>query len=265
MWGLINVRPQVQNSSPDSIATEDEVFGGINLLARSLDDLDDRGLVLSLSAFAEDALGSLLKAYLIPSEATTQLLEGFNAPLGTLSARIKGAYAMGLITKSQFSDLERLRKIRNDFAHTWKPVSLAQPKLAALAQAMSYSRMGSRFPKTISEKVKSSISCLLVELRSATHQLPKRGAQARLSGNHLIVGFSGNDFAAQLDEARKELARIQHQLETTKGEERAFHRHLLAELPNRIAVVGRPQAPQQKGELDALCEQVRNLLLQHAA
>jgi hypothetical protein len=259
------VRPQVQDSSPDPIATEDEVFGGINLLARSLDDLDDRGLVLSLSAFAEDALGSLLKAYLIPSEASTQLLEGFNAPLGTLSARIKAAYAMGLITKNQFSDLERLRKIRNDFAHTWKPTSLAQPRLAALAQAMSYSRIDSRFPKTVSEKVKSSISCLLIELRSAAHQLPKRGAQARLSGNHLIAGFAGNDFAAQVEEARKELARIQHQLEITEGDERAFNRQLLAALPDRFAVVGRPDTPQLKAELAALYEQVRSLLLQHAA
>jgi hypothetical protein len=46
-----------------------------------LRNLDDRGLVLSLAAFAEDALGSLLREFMIPSEATKQLLEGFNAPL----------------------------------------------------------------------------------------------------------------------------------------------------------------------------------------
>lgn len=66
---------------PDPPEPEDEVFGGINLLTRSLRDLDDRGLVLSLAAFAEEALGELLKAFMTPSEATTQLTEGFNAPL----------------------------------------------------------------------------------------------------------------------------------------------------------------------------------------
>lgn len=262
---MSNVRSHVKDASPDPAVTEDEVFGGINLLTRSLDELDDRGLVLSLSAFAEDALGSLLKAYLIASEASAQLLEGFNAPLGTLSARTKAAYAMGLITKEQFSDLERLRKIRNEFAHTWKPVSLAHPKLVALVQAMTYSRIDGRFSKTVSEKVRSSISCLLIELRSAAHQLPKRGAQARLSGNHLIAGFSGNDFSAQLEEARKEMARIQHELETTEGEERAFNRQLLAALSDRIALVRRAETPEQKAEMVGLHEQVRRLRVQHAA
>jgi hypothetical protein len=68
---------------------EDGIFSELNQLTDSLRDLDDRGLVLSLSAFAEDALGSLLKAFLIESESASQLLEGFNAPLGTFSSRIK--------------------------------------------------------------------------------------------------------------------------------------------------------------------------------
>ncbi|MFO0244140.1 MAG: MltR family transcriptional regulator [Acidobacteriota bacterium] len=254
----------MEDTSPDPTVTEDEVFGGINSLTRSLDKLDDRGLILSLSAFAEDALGSLLKAYLIPSNASAQLLEGFNAPLGTLSARIKAAYAMGLITKEQFSDLERLRKIRNDFAHTWKPISLTQTKVATLVQGMNYSRIDSRFPMSVHEKVRSSISCLLIELRSAAHQIHKRGTQARLSGNHLIAGFPGNDFSARLAEARKEYARIQHQLETTDGEEGAFNRQLLTALSDRIALVGHPLTPEQKAEIGGLCEQVRSLRAKHA-
>ena len=165
-------------SGPEAADGDEQVFGGINLLTRSLHDLDDRGLVLSLSAFAEDALGSLLKAFMMPSEATTQLLEGFNAPLGTLSSRIKAAYAMGLTTKEQFQDLERLRKIRNEFAHTWRPISLSQPRLTALVQAMNYSRIDDEFPKTPIEKIRSSSTCLLVELRSATEQL----SQARSAG-----------------------------------------------------------------------------------
>jgi hypothetical protein len=83
-------------------------------------------LVLSLAAFAEEALGALLKAFMTPSEATAQLIEGFNAPLGTFSSRIKAAYAIGLITKEQFLDLERLRKIRNEFAHSWKPTRVSR-------------------------------------------------------------------------------------------------------------------------------------------
>src|SRR5690554_3598617 len=152
-----------------SLEYEDDVFGGINLLTRSLHDLDDRGLILSLAAFSEEALGELLKAFMMPSDATKQLVEGFNAPLGTFSSRIKAAYALGLITKDQFLDLERLRKIRNEFAHTWKSVSLSKQKVAALIDDMSFSRLDERFPDTLSDKVRSSMSCLLIEIRSSTH------------------------------------------------------------------------------------------------
>lgn len=137
---------QSDSDTQDPPVPEDEVFGDINLLTRSLRDLDDRGLVLSLAAFVEEALGELLKAFMMPSEATSQLLEGFNAPLGTFSSRIKAAYSMGLVTREQFLDLERLRKIRNEFAHSWKPIDITKPKVASLIDGMNFSRIESRFP-----------------------------------------------------------------------------------------------------------------------
>jgi len=45
------------------------------------------------------------------------LLEGFNAPLGTLSTRIAAAAALGLISEREAKEADRLRKIRNFFAH----------------------------------------------------------------------------------------------------------------------------------------------------
>lgn len=66
-------------SSPE---VEDEVFGGINLLTNSLRDLGDSGLILSLAAFAEEALGELLSAFMGPSKVAKQLVEDFHAPLG---------------------------------------------------------------------------------------------------------------------------------------------------------------------------------------
>jgi hypothetical protein len=244
---------------------EDEIFGGINLLTKSLHDLDDRGLVLSLSAFAEDALGSLLKAFMIPSEAASQLLEGFNAPLGTFSARIKASYAFGLITKDQFHDLERLRKIRNEFAHTWQPTALSQPKMAAQIKAMNYSRLDDHFPETLADKVRSSMYCLLVELRSATHQIAKRGTQALLIGNHLMRGFGGEDFQSQLQEARKELLNIQQKLQNTEGEKREFYSGLLGRFLDRISVLKRPKTSEEKQELFVFLEEVKNALLQSQA
>jgi hypothetical protein len=249
---------------PDPPEPEDEVFGGINLLTRSLRDLDDRGLVLSLAAFAEEALGELLKAFMTPSDASTQLIEGFNAPLGTFSSRIKAAYAIGLITKDQFLDLERLRKIRNEFAHSWKPVDLSKQKVAALIDSMAFSRIDDHFPDTRSEKIRSSMSCLLVEIRSSIHQIQKKGMQAKLVGNHLMRGFSG-DFETQIQNAREELNNIAKNLEGAEEKKRDFYLTLLLRFKDRLTVLARPEGPEQKKILTAFLEEFSNVLRQVSA
>jgi mannitol operon repressor len=44
-------------------------------------------------------------------------LEGFNAPLGTLSTRASAALALGLIREREFKEVDTLRRVRNRFAH----------------------------------------------------------------------------------------------------------------------------------------------------
>ena len=93
---------------------------------------DDRAMVLSLAAFAEDTLGRLLLVYLRESKQAKELVEGFNAPLGTLSTRIKAAFSIGLLTKEQYEDLEIARRIRNAFAPDWEGLSLESPDIKSL-------------------------------------------------------------------------------------------------------------------------------------
>jgi hypothetical protein len=93
---------------------------------------DRLNLVLCLASFAEEALGRLLIGYLREPKQAKELVEGFNAPLGTLATRIKAAFAMGLISREQFEDLEILRRIRNEFAHNWEEVSLEHGDLKSL-------------------------------------------------------------------------------------------------------------------------------------
>lgn len=240
----------------ESPLPHDETFGGINELARLLRDLDERGLVLALSAFAEDALGDLLRAFLIPSDAVALLLDGFNAPLGTFSSRIKAAYAMGLLTEAQYKDLERLRKIRNEFAHAWRPVSLSQQKLDALARGMRFGSMTSEYPETARDKVLSSIRDLLVELRVTTSELAKNRQNARLVGNHLMVGFSGQGFEEQAQQARLQLSECLTNGREAEGDRRTFHVHRLRQLLNRVTVL--PQtSPEEVQQRAVLAQEIR--------
>jgi hypothetical protein len=98
---------------------------------------DDYAMVLSLATFIEDVLGRLLLAYFRDCKATQELIDGFNAPLGTLSSRIKATYAFGLVNEVQFKDMEILRKIRNRHAHNWEGISLADNDIKALIGQLS--------------------------------------------------------------------------------------------------------------------------------
>ena len=88
----------------DEIAYRQEISGALNRLHTLTRNQQGRVLVISIASFAEECIGRLIKAYLRNTKVVSELLDGFNAPLCTFSARIKIAYALGLLTDSQFSN-----------------------------------------------------------------------------------------------------------------------------------------------------------------
>ena len=79
------------------------------------DSESPRGSVLVACSFLDEQLRTVIDAYLIEDSERASMLEGFNAPLGTFSARIKAAHCLGLISDHERDDCETLRKIRNEF------------------------------------------------------------------------------------------------------------------------------------------------------
>ena len=166
-----------------------DAFGPLNRLSQTLREHDERGLVLCLAAFAEEALGRLLTAFLLPVTTTKDLLIGFNAPLGTFSARIKACYSLGLINQEQFRDLEYLRKIRNEFAHSWESTSLSQDKLASFSRNMSFSFLEKAYPETNAEKIRGSIAALLADITSMAQQIEDKDRGIKVTGTRLFPMF----------------------------------------------------------------------------
>lgn len=80
----------------------------------------ERGQVLISASVLDDLLQRILEAFLIEGDSAAKLLSGFNAPLGSFSARIAAGAALGLITEQERHDADEIRKIRNDFAHSLK-------------------------------------------------------------------------------------------------------------------------------------------------
>lgn len=126
-----------RTSSVEHEANKRYSLDRLNRFMDAIREQDDQAMVLSLATFLEDTLGRLLIAYFRSGKATKDLVEGFNAPLGTFGSRIKAVYAFGLVTDEQFKDMEILRKVRNHFAHNWEGVSFERNDLQALIRQVS--------------------------------------------------------------------------------------------------------------------------------
>lgn len=159
--------PQQEGPTPSGLdCTGDIDMDNLNRLLVSVGALDERGLILSLAAFAEDTLGRLLLTYLRDGKQSKELIDGFNAPLGTLSTRIKAAYAIGLLTREQYEDLEIARKVRNAFAHDWEGVTMDRADIKGLVSQMhAYSFDLKPFVGNTKERLLQSMTSILIELR----------------------------------------------------------------------------------------------------
>src|SRR5713101_5028532 len=78
----------------------------------------DRGAALIAAAWVDDSLEKYLRSVLGPDRKLVDRLLQPEGPLGTFSVRSHLAYALGLIEQTVFADLEIVRRVRNDFAHT---------------------------------------------------------------------------------------------------------------------------------------------------
>ncbi len=203
----------------------DNYFDSLNQLHQRFKDLDDRGLVLTLAAFAEDSLAELLTAFMQDNSATRKLIGGFDAPLGTLSSRISACYALGILTKGQYHDLEHLRFVRNKFSHTWAPISFDDTDVRKHIEAMHYSNLIEIVPGSLREKIESSISILLLEIRVAIRQLPKTGIRTISQGSRIYSGLNWST-EEQIAKCRARLTEINLEIKGAKAAQKEFLTHL---------------------------------------
>ena len=89
----------------------------------------DRGTALVAAAWLDDAVKECLRAMFRPDQRVVdELLQG-DGPLGSFSSRIKLAYLLDLIDPAARADLDRIRGIRNDFAHRRDDLRFSTPSI----------------------------------------------------------------------------------------------------------------------------------------
>lgn len=67
------------------------------------------------------------------------LLDGPNAPLSNFSSRIDFAFRIGIISHQLARDIHIIRKIRNDFAHSYEPRTFEDGKIRDQVNALAIS------------------------------------------------------------------------------------------------------------------------------
>ena len=95
-------------------------YADVHAIIDELDAQTDRGAAIVGAGLLDDRL---MRAINVSLDATLskrerqELFDGPTAPLGSYSARVRIARAIGLINESLASDLRTIGKVRNKFAH----------------------------------------------------------------------------------------------------------------------------------------------------
>lgn len=233
---------------------KNNIFSDLNKLNQYLNALDERGLVLSLAAFSEEILGKMLETFMLDNKISKELIDGFNAPLGTFSSRIKACFSLGMINGSQYKDLEILRKVRNKFSHSWEMISLEDDDISKQIINLNFSRIDFEYPINNYDRIKKSISSLLIEMKVITKSIEDKNKGAKLIGTHINIGFNGS-YEEQLNQIREITHDINTKLKSGDKKIISFTKHKARLLIERL-----PYVNFNHGDLDIFSAQLVDIL-----
>lgn len=101
---------------------------------------DDRTCGILCASYIDDCLSVLLESALLGNKKSRDGLLTEMMPLSSFSARIKMAHCLNIIHDCTYADLERIRSIRNAFAHRIQDLSFSKDPIRSIC-------LGLEFPK----------------------------------------------------------------------------------------------------------------------
>ena len=125
----------------------------------------DRGAALLASALLEERLYEIILAFFCSNSTSKEILNGYNAPLGSFASRINMAYALALVQRNEFNELHSIRKIRNEFAHDWREKDFNHEIIKPLCEGLPW--LGPAWleeKSTLRERFNFAVAILLVDL-----------------------------------------------------------------------------------------------------
>jgi hypothetical protein len=129
----------------------------------ALETESDRGCALIAGSLLENILATTLQSHFADcGEAfRKKLFEGADAPLSTFSAKIKLGRALAIYDQQIQSSFEKIKDIRNAFAHSLKPLSFEHPSISAHVKALHPSNMPKAEGNLSAERIRYASFCLM--------------------------------------------------------------------------------------------------------
>ncbi|HDR9135963.1 TPA: hypothetical protein QDB11_000570 [Burkholderia vietnamiensis] len=135
----------------------------------------DRGCALVGAAYLDDEITKLLRARMVNNKRNTDALLEQGRAVSAFSAKIRVAYAMGLIPDDVLHDINIIRDIRNKFAHLHGALSFDDESIGdqcrALRIALKSKRESSPRSRFI-HVVTTVYTALSIESRKPRAQVP---------------------------------------------------------------------------------------------
>jgi DNA-binding MltR family transcriptional regulator len=140
-------------------------FDAVRRLQAELRSESPRGIVLVSAAMLEEAVRELMLARLVPmSSGSDPLFDGPMSPFGSFSAKIDGAYRLGILSHQFCRDMHIIRRIRNEVAHEPKEFRFEDAGTSARVIALSQSHgIFARSPKWLREHASPSLKDQFLE------------------------------------------------------------------------------------------------------
>jgi hypothetical protein len=83
----------------------------------------DRAAAIVSGGILEEILQRMITSFLLPHPNIDKNIFDGVAPISTFAAKIELSYHLGLINKIEYEDLNLIKKIRNQFAHSIKGIT----------------------------------------------------------------------------------------------------------------------------------------------
>lgn len=131
---------RMKRKKPSPPKTHEELEARLLAFIDTFEKESDRGAVLVATALLEESLECVIRSRISDEpHVVRQCVEPLflpEAPLASFAAKIKISRALDFISDWMFDDLERIRKLRNQFAHIHGPVSFADPAVIQFIQGL---------------------------------------------------------------------------------------------------------------------------------